>query len=206
MTSRDGLCSPMEEFIPSMVKLQLVGVLSPAHPMKDYLSCLAGSLPPRHILRLQAKLHTNNNTAEISSVVDYLFLDPLAQSPVIHKLAFFYDSKLAANICMGMILSRTNVPFGMTSQRLLLQVQLRLRLTLQHFHSHGQNVGNESADHAAALGSFVSSRTRTFVLVGHSSFDSLTLFEACRNQDEAIEVLRNARMTHALAPQVRVRR
>ena len=32
--------------------------------------------------------------------------------------------------------------------------QLRLRITMQHIYSHGQNVVNECADHAAALGAF----------------------------------------------------
>ena len=41
-----------------------------------------------------------------------------------------------------------------SSQRLLLQVQLRLRITMQHIYSHAQNLRNECADHAGALGAY----------------------------------------------------
>ena len=54
--------------------------------------------------------------------------------------------------CMGTIQSRTNVRLGMTSQQCLVQAQLRLRITMHRIVSHGQNVGNEGADRAAACG------------------------------------------------------
>ena len=78
---------------------------------------------------------------------------------------------------------------------------------MQHIHSHGQDVGNECADHTAALGAFghISNqniRTRWV----HSSFDSTTLFDACGNFDEILHVLRNTRITHMLVPQFQIRR
>ena len=71
-----------------------------------------------------------------------------------------YHPRHAANVCLGSVQSRTNVRLGVTSQQLLLQVQLRIRFTLRHTYSHGGNVGNHCADHAAALGAlgFVSSK------------------------------------------------
>ena len=49
--------------------------------------------------------------------------------------------------------AHTHVQLGLSCQRLLLKVQRWLRLTMQHVHS-AENLGNECADHAAALGTF----------------------------------------------------
>ena len=77
---------------------------------------------------------------------------------------------------------------------------------MQHICSHEQNPGNECADHAAALGTIglVSNqnmRTRWM----HASFDSTSLFAPCDNLDDPLQVLRNARPAHSLAPQRLVR-
>ena len=53
---------------------------------------------------------------------------------------FFKDSKHATGVCLGTVQSQTNVCLGMTSQKLLLQVQLLTRITLRHIKSHGGNV------------------------------------------------------------------
>ena len=76
---------------------------------------------------------------------------------------------------------------------------------MQHGYSHGQNAGNACAGHAAALGAFglISNqniRTRWV----HSSSDFTTLFDVFGTLDEALQVLRNARMTHMPAPQFAV--
>ena len=52
-TARDGPCSPTEELMLLMVKLQQVGAPSPAHPTEDLKSCLVRSLPVRPISRMQ---------------------------------------------------------------------------------------------------------------------------------------------------------
>ena len=153
-----------------------------------------------HHAYARARLHTNS-TAELSSAIDALsFLRPTSPVARDSHACIFNDSKHAAKICMGMIQSRTNVLVGLTSQRLL-QAQLRLRITMQHIYSHGQNVGNECADHAAALGSFGLIPNRTIhTRWVRSSSDSITVFDACGNLDEALQVLRNPRMTRMLAP------
>ena len=89
----------------------------------------------------------SNNTAEISAIVEALsFLGPAARSPETH------NSKHAAGVCLGTIHARTHVQLGLSCQQLLLKVQHRLRFTMQHVHSNAENLGNECADHAAALG------------------------------------------------------
>ena len=90
--------------------------------------------------------------------------------------------------------------------KLLLQIQLMLRFTMQHIYSHAQNLRNEFADHAAALGTFgqVSNqniRTRWT----HPSFHSNSLFVPCRNLGDFQQVLRNVRTAHLPAPKRLVR-
>ena len=58
-----------------------------------------------------------------------------------------------AGICLGPIQARTHV-LAIACQQALIHAQRRLRLTMQHVYGHGGNLGNECADHAAALGTF----------------------------------------------------
>ena len=96
-----------------------------------------------------------------------------------------------------MIQTRTNVPLGWTGQQLLLQAQLRLRITVQHVYGHGQNVGNECLDHAAALGALgrISNQNINTRWVC-PSFDSTTLLGPSGNTDEMLHVLRKVRRMH----------
>ena len=107
---------------------------------------------------------------------------------------------------MGMLQTRTNVPLGWTGQQLLLQAQLRLRITVQHVYSHGQNVGNECLDHAAALGAFglISNQNINTRWV-YPSFDSTTLLGPSGNTDEMLHVLRKVRRMHTPVPRVQSR-
>ena len=96
----------------------------------------------------------SNNTAEMSAVVEALpFLG--THGPVARDACscFFYESRHAAGVCLGTMLARTHVQVGLSCQ-LVLKVQHRLRFTIRHVHSHAENLGNECADHAAALGAF----------------------------------------------------
>ena len=117
----------------------------------------------------------SNNTAEMSASVEALsFIGP--HGPVARDACscFFYDSKHAAGVCLGTIHARTHVQVGLSCQRLLLKVQLKLRFTMQHVYSHAENLGNECADHAAALGSFgLVSNHNLATCWAHHSFDSI---------------------------------
>ena len=69
---------------------------------------------------------------------------------------FFFKKKKsmhAAGICLGTIQARTHVQLALACQQSMIHVQRRLRLTMQHVYGH-RNLGNECADHAAALGTF----------------------------------------------------
>ena len=145
------------------------GVPSFVRLMEDISSCLARSSSPRrtlHTLELDSIQTTLQNSR--ASLRHCIFLDPQALSLAAHKLAFFFDSKHAANVCVGMTQTCPNVLSGMTSQQPLPQPQVRMRITIQHVHIHGHNVGNECTDHAAALGAlgFLYFLTKTFTPVG----------------------------------------
>ena len=66
----------------------------------------------------------------------------------------FFKKRTQARCQYLLVQSGTNVHLGLTREHLLLQIQSRLRLTMQHIYGHAQNLGNECADHAAALGTF----------------------------------------------------
>ena len=64
----------------------------------------------------------------------------------------YYDSLHAAGLCLGTIQARTHVQLALACQRSMILAQRKLRLTMQHVYGHSGNLGNECADHAAALG------------------------------------------------------
>ena len=115
-------------------------------------------------------------------------LGTMARLPVMRVLVFFNDSKHAAGVCLGTTLTRTHVQLGLSCQRLLLKVQHKLRFTLQHVYSHAENLGNECADHAAALGAFclVSNQNLSTGWARHS-FDSALYFATCNNLGDVLE-------------------
>ena len=98
--------------------------------------------------------------------------------------------------CLGTILARTHVQFGLFCQKLLLNVQHRQRCTMQYVHSHAENLRNECVDHAAALA------TRW----AHHSFDSLACFSTCRNLGDILETLCDSQAEHVSASQHLTRR
>ena len=100
-----------------------------------------------------ARTHSNN-TAEMSAMIEALsFLGP--RGPVARDVesCIYYDSKHAAGVCLGTIQARTHVQLALACQRSMQCAEHRLRLTMQHVYGHTGNLGNECADHAAALGS-----------------------------------------------------
>ena len=54
--------------------------------------------------------------------------------------------------CLGTIQARAHIQLALACQQSLLKVQHTLRFTMQHVYGHTRNLGNECADHAAALG------------------------------------------------------
>ena len=82
------------------------------------------------------------------------FLGHMVQWLEMSNRVFYHDSPHDAGLCLGTIQARTHVQLALACQRSMLCTQHRLRLTMQHVYSHSGNLGNECADHAAALGSF----------------------------------------------------
>ena len=82
----------------------------------------------------------------------------------------FLDSMYAAVICLGTIQARTHVQLAPACQQSMIRAQHRLRLTMQHVFGHGGILGNECADHAAALGTcgLISSHNVTSRWVRHT--------------------------------------
>ena len=69
-----------------------------------------------------------------------------------------------------------------------MHAQRRLRLTMQHVNGHSGKLGNECADHAAALGTFglISSHNVTTRWI-HHNFDASACFDGFDNISEILE-------------------
>ena len=107
-----------------------------------------------HLAFSGARTHSNN-TAEMTAMIEALFfLGPHGTVTRDEQSCHYYDSMHAAGVCLGTIQARTHVQLALACQQSVIRAQHRLRLTMQHVYGHGGNLGNECADHAAALGTF----------------------------------------------------
>ena len=100
----------------------------------------------------------------------------------------------AAGICLGTVQARTHVQLALACQPSLIHVQRRLRLTMQHVYGHSGNLGNECADHAAALDTFglISSHNVASRWIRHN-FDASVCFDGCNKIGEILERLQHIR-------------
>ena len=97
----------------------------------------------------------SNNTAEMTAMIEALsFLGPHGPVARDEQSCIFYDSQYAAGVCLGTIQARAHVQLALACQRSMICAQHKLRLTMQHVYGHSGNLGNECADHAAALRTF----------------------------------------------------
>ena len=154
----------MEELAALRARPQLDGASSSALP-HGRLYIIFGPVitTEAHLEFAGAMLHSNN-TAEL---LEYRWVARDSQACI------FFESWHAASICLGTVQSQANVPLRLACQRLLLQTQLRLRFAVQHICSHAQNLGNECADHAVALGTNgLVSNQNIRIRWAHSSFGS----------------------------------
>ena len=103
----------------------------------------------------------------------------------------------------GTVQARTRVQLALACQQSMLSVQHRLRLTMQHVYGHTGNLGNECADHAAALWTFcfVSNHNLATRWVRHNSFDTFACFGSYNNIGEVLGKLRNIRTKTTSLPQ-----
>ena len=99
-----------------------------------------------------ARTHSNN-TAEMTATVKALsFLG--AHGPVAgdEQSCIYYDSLHGGGVCWGTIQARTHVQLALACQRCMISAQRKFRLTMERVYGHSGNLGNQCADHAAALG------------------------------------------------------
>ena len=87
----------------------------------------------------------------------------------------------------------------------MIRVQHKLRLTMQHVYGHSGNLGNECADHAAALGTFglISSHNASTRWV-RRNFDTSVCFDGCHSISETLERLQHIRTNTATLHQDKV--
>ena len=101
-------------------------------------------------------------------------------------------SKHADGVILGTIQARTHVQLALACQRSMPCAQHRLRLTMQHVCGHSGNLGNECADHGAALGSLglISSHNVATRFVRHN-FDTSACCDGCNIISEILERLQH---------------
>ena len=201
MISEDGPFIQTEVLASRMVKPSLGGVSLHDLAMEELISCLIMLSPPRPILLSQVPEIKSNNTAEVSAMIEALsFLGP--RGPVARDVesCIYYDSKHAAGVCLCTIQACTHVQLALACQRSMPCAQHRLRLTIQHVYGHTRNLGNECADHAAALGSLglASSHNLAARWVRHI-FDTSACCGGCNSIREILERLHRIR-TEATSP------
>ena len=141
-----------------------------------------------------ARTHSNN-TAEMTAMTEALaFFGPRGPVTPDEQSCIFYDSMHAAGICRGTIQARTHVQLALACQQSMIRVQHRLRFTMQHVYGHSGNLGNECADHAAALGTYglISSHNVTSRWV-RRTFASDGCFKGCHSISETLERLQHIR-------------
>ena len=105
-----------------------------------------------HLAFSGARAHSNK-TAEMTAMIEALsFLGPHGPLARDEQSCMYYDSLHTAGLCLDTIQARTHVQLALACQRSMILAQRKLRLTMQHVYGHSGNLGNECADHAAALG------------------------------------------------------
>ena len=158
-----------------------------------------------HLAFSGARIHSNN-TAQMTAMFEALsFLGPRGPVTRDEQSCIHYDSMHAAGICLGTIQARTHVQLALACQQSMIRAQHRLRLTMQHVYGHGGNLGNECADHAAALGTFglISSHNVATRWIRHN-FDASVCFDGWNNISEILERLQYIRTNAATSHQDRV--
>ena len=96
---------------------------------------------------------TSCRSAEMTAMIEALsFLGPHGPVAWDEQSCMYYGSLHAAGLCLGTIQARTHVQLALSYQRSMFLAQRKLRLTMLHVYGHNANLGNECADHAAALG------------------------------------------------------
>ena len=103
---------------------------------------------------------------------------------------------------LGTIQARTHVQLALACQQSMIRSQRRLRLTMQHVCGFSGNLGNECADHAAALGTFgLISHHNVATRWIHHNVDASVCFDGCNNISEILERLQHIRTNVTMSHQ-----
>ena len=147
-----------------------------------------------HLAFSGARTHSNN-TAEMIAMIEALsFLGPHRPVTRDEQSCIYYDSLHAAGICLGTIQARTHVQLALACQQSMIHAQHRRSLTMQQVYGHCGNLGNECADHAAALGTFgLTSSHNVATRWIHHNFDASVYLDGCNNISEVVERLQHLR-------------
>ena len=147
----------------------------------------------------------SNNTAEMTAMIEALSFLGLHGPVARDEQSCIYDDSLhAAGICLGTIQARTHLQLALACQQSMIFAQRKLRLTMQHVYVHSGNLGNDCADHAAALVTlgFTSNHNVATRWI-HHSFDASACFDGCNNITEILERLQRIRTDTASLSQNR---
>ena len=107
-----------------------------------------------HLAFSGARTHSNN-TSEMTAMIEALsFLGPHGGVAQDKQSCIFHDSQHAAGVCLGTSRLVHMCSWHSLVKRSMIFAQRKLRLTKQHVYGYSGNLGNECADHAAALGTF----------------------------------------------------
>ena len=135
-----------------------------------------------------ARTHSNN-AAEMTAMIEALSFFGL-HGPVAwdEQSCIYYDSLHAAGLCLGTIQARTHVQLALACQISMILAQRKLRITMQHVYGHSDNLGNECADHAAALGTLGSTSSHNVITrwILHNC-DATAFFDGCHSIVEILE-------------------
>ena len=142
-----------------------------------------------HLAFSGARTHSNN-TAETTAMIEALsFLGPRGPVTPDEQSSFFFNSMHAAGLCVGSYACAT-------ATRMSKVHDFRSTQTSGHHatHGHSGNLGNEFADHAAALGTvgFTSNHNVATRWV-HNNFDASACFDGCHHITEILERLQRIR-------------
>ena len=162
--------------------------------MDEFTSCLVVVTIEAHLAFSGARTHSNNKAEMTAMIEAFSFL--FSRGPVTRD----EQSRIFVTLCMLLVFV-----WARFKPAHMIRVQHRLRLTMQHVFGHSGNLGNECADHDAALGTFglISSHNVASRWTRHN-FDASECFDERHSISETLERLQHIRTNTATSHQDRV--
>ena len=135
-----------------------------------------------HLAFSGARTHSKN-TADMTAMIAALsFFGPDGPLARDEHSCYNNESKHAAGVCLGTIRARTHVQLARACQPSMIFAQNKLQLIMQHVYGPRGNLGNDCADHVAALGTFgLTSNHNVATRWIHHNFDASACVDGCNN-------------------------